>query len=252
MPENTGSLDLGTDPERDQLTFRAVLSAIRRRWFVVVLALAAAVGGFSAFLHDGGIYTTKTIVTFLVPATTTLSPDNGSNDDSVIAFARSVAAQVNAGRNPVSYSEDTAPYYGAGLRQSVLVDVPSDGNQWYESYNRAEIDIQIVGRSEQWVKQQQASYVDRILAITRAQQVVLVSNPQQYITASVVPLTQNITAIDASRGAQGAALAALLLAGLLVGGWGAVALDRRIARARTAREPVVSRRAPLTLKGSLT
>ena len=234
------------------MTFSAVLLAIRRRWYVLLAALLVAVIGFAAFLHDGGIYTTKTIVSFLIPATTTLSPDNGSDDDSVIAFARSVAAQANVGRDPVSYSEDDAPYYGAGLRQSVLVDVPSDGNQWYESFNHAEIDIQIVGRTAAWVKKQQRAKVDQILAITDAQQRLVDANPKQYITASVVPLTENITAVSSSRGTQAVALGALVLAALLVGGWGAVAVDRRVARTRTTRRPAEGRRAPLNLKGSMT
>jgi hypothetical protein len=252
MLENAGSLDVCTDPERGHLTFRAILSAMRRRWYVVVVALLAAGLGFVALFSDGGSYTTKTIVTFLVPATTTLSPDNGSNDRSVIAFARSVAAQVNTGRDPISYSEDDAPYYGAGLRQGVFVDVPSDGNQWYESFNHAEIDIQIVGRTKQWVKQEQARFVTMILGTAEAQQVGLVSDPNQYITAAVVPLTEDITAVEPVRSSQFVALGALLLAGLLVGAWGSVALDRRLSRVRSAHHPVVSSRAPLSLKGSLT
>jgi hypothetical protein len=234
------------------LTFRAILSAMRRRWYVVVVALLAAVLGFAALVNDGGSYTTKTIVTFLVPTTTSLSPDNGSNDRSVIAFARSVAAQVNTGRDPISYSEDNAPYYGAGLRQGVLIDVPSDGNQWYESFNHAEIDIQIVGRTEQWVKQEQTRFVKMILGTAEAQQVGLVSDPKQYITASVVPLTEDITAVEPVRSSQFVALGALLLAGLLVGAWGSVALERRLSRVRPAPRPVVSPRAPLSLKGSMT
>jgi hypothetical protein len=233
------------------LTFRGVLLAIRRRWYVVIVTLLVAAVAWGALYRDGGTYTTKTIVAFLVPATTTLSPDNGSNDDSVIAFARSVAAQVNVGRNPVSYSMDTVPYYGAGLRQAVLVDVPNAGNQWYDSFNRAEIDIQIVGRTEQWVKTQQTMFVNKVRAVSEAQQAGLVSDHKLDITTSVVPITQDITYVGPTRSAQIMALTALFFAAVLVGGWAAVTLDRRISRKRSAPRPVARRPARLDLKGSM-
>ncbi len=234
------------------MTIRAVLTAMRRRWYVVVVALIAAVLAFAGFSNDGGIYTTKTVVSFLVPATTSLSADNGSGDSSVISFARSVAAQVNSGRHPVSYSMDDSPYYGAGLRQGVLVVVPNDGNQWYESFSHAEIDIQIVGRTEQWVKQQQSLFVDQILAVAKAQQDGLVANPGDYLTASVLPLTQDITEVGPSKNSQLIALVALLLAGFLVGSWGAVVLERRLSRPRSPSSPAISRPSVFSLKDSTT
>lgn len=233
------------------MTFGAVLTAMRRRWYLVVAILLVVALAFVLFAREGGGYTAKTAVTFLVPSTTSLSPDNGSGDTSVIAFARSVAAQVNSGRDPVSYSMDDAPYYGAGLRQGVLVVVPNDGNQWYQSFTHAEIDIQIVGRTETWVKQEQAEYVKRILASTQAQQDGIVSNPDNYLTASVVPLTLVINKVAPTRIALLAAAAAMLLAGLIVSAGGAVLLDRRLSRRQSARALSASRPTRLSLKNSM-
>lgn len=233
------------------MTFRAVLTAMRRRWYFVLVTLLVAAVAFVLFARDGGGYTTKTAVTFLAPSTTSLSPDNGSGDTSVIAFARSVAAQVNSGRDPVSYSMDDAPYYGAGLRQGVLVVVPNDGNQWYQSFTHAEIDIQIVGRTEKSVKQEQGEYVRRILASSHAQQDVIVSNPNHYLTASVVPLSLVIDKVAPTRSALMAAAAAMLLAGLIVSAGGAVLLDRRLSRRRSVRTVPVSRPARFSLKDSM-
>ena len=234
------------------MIFSGVLSAMRRRWYVVVVAFLIAGFAWVGFYRDGGVYTTKTIVAFLVPTTTTLSPDNGSNDDSVIAFARSVAAQVNVGLDPVSYSVDDVPYYGAGLRQAVLVDVPNAGNQWYSSFNRAEIDIQIVGRTQEWVKQQQTLFVSKVRDVSQAQQSGLVSDRKLDITTSVVPITQDIAFVGPTRTAQIMALTALSFAALLVGGWGAVTLDRRISPTRSADRRTANRPVRLDLKGSTT
>jgi hypothetical protein len=233
------------------VTFMAVLAAMRCRWYLVVVALLVVAVVFVMFAREGGGYTTKTAVTFLVPSTTSLSPDNGSGDTSVIAFARSVAAQVNNGRDPVSYSMDDAPYYGAGLRQGVLVVVPNDGNQWYSSFTHAEIDIQIVGRTEKWVKQEQAEYVKKILSSTQAQQAGIVSNPANYLTASVLPLTLVIDKVAPTRSALLAAAAAMLVAWLIVSAGGAVLLDRRLSRRRSVRAVAVGRPTRFSLKDSM-
>jgi len=223
--------------------FSAVLTAMRHRWYFVLVILLVAVALLVLFARDGGSYSTKTVVSFFTPRTTSLSPDNGSGDTSVVAFARSVAAQVNGGRHPVSYSMDDAPYYGAGVRQGVLVVVPNDGNQWYQSYTRAEIDIQIVGRTEKWVKQEQAANVEAILAFSDAQQHTIVSNPNNYLTASVVPLTLVIVKVSPSRSELLAAAAAMILAGLIVSAGGAVVLDRRPSSRRSV--PVMPANRPL-------
>ncbi len=210
---------------------------MRRRWYVALVVAGVAVLLVAAFVRDGGVYTSKTIVTFMLPAATSLSASNGIGDTSIITFARAVAADVNSGSSPVAYSSNDAPYYGAGLRQGVLVDVPSDGNQWYASYTHAEIDVQIVGPTKAWVQEQQTRVVDRILASAHTLQSNLVDRPDSYLTVAVVPLTLDIGRVQATRGAQVAALAAMGLAALVVAAWGAVALDRRLARRRRRSAP---------------
>lgn len=222
------------------MTIREVLTAMRRRWYVAVVVIGVAALLLVAFVRDGGVYTTKTVVTFMLPAASSLSASNGIGDTSIITFARAVAADVNSGSSPVAYSSGDAPYYGAGLRQGVLVDVPSDGNQWYASYTHAEIDVQIVGPTKAWVQQQQTLVVDRILASAHALQSALVSQPDSYLSVAVVPLTLDIGRVQATRGAQLAAVAAMGLAALVVAAWGAVALDRRLGRRR--RRPATSSR----------
>ena len=214
------------------MTIREVLSALRRRWYVSLATLLAGALLLGLFVRDGGVYTTKTVVTFMLPSATSLSTSNGANDTSIITFARAVAAEVSVGEAPVSYSTDDAPYYGAGVRQGILIGVPSDGNQWYASYTRAEIDIQIVGRTEDWVAQQQSRIVDSILKSAQAQQAAVSAESDAYISVAVVPLTLDITKVTASRTAQVAAMAALMLAIVIVSSWAAVALDRRLTRRR--------------------
>ena len=206
------------------MTVRDLGSALLRRWYVVFVALIlAAVGGY-LLQRGGGVYTTETVVSFLLPDKTSLSLNSGLDDASVIAFAGVVAREVNEGRAPAGFSTDDAPLFGAGLRQGVAVSLPNAGNQWSTSYLRAELVLQIVGPSEQWVSQKQSDVLARVVQVSDAQQSSVTSHDAR-IRVSSVPLTQQIFHVVPSRTSVIAAFVALFIAALLVGGWAAVAVD---------------------------
>lgn len=221
------------------MTFRDVVGALGRRWYVVaaVLVLAALAGVL--MLRDGGVYSTKTVVSFTLPAASTLEPDNGTNDTSVIAFAGAVATDINKGEPTPSYSSGDAPFYGAGVRQGVLVSLRDDGSQWAPSYGSAIIDIQIVGRTQDWVAQQQSDILAQIDALVDAQLGAQAAADER-ITAHVEPLTTRIDHITSSRSTQIAAFGALATAALLAGGWGAVTVDRWARRPRRQTASVIA------------
>jgi hypothetical protein len=215
------------------VTIRDVGLAMLRRWYIVVVWVALAVVA-GHLLHDGGgLYTTKTVVSFLLPEKTSLSLNSGLDDASVIAFAGAVAREVNGGRALQSYSTDDAPLYGAGVRQGVLVSLPNSGNQWSAAYQRAELVLQIVGPTEQWVAERQGELLTQIGQISGAQQASVASETSR-IQVSSVPLTEQIFHIAPSRNSAIGAFLALIVAALIIGGWGAVSVDR-VVRAREER-----------------
>ena len=196
-----------------------------RRWYVIVVALILSVVGGYLLQRGGGLYTTETVVSFLLPDKTSLSLNSGLDDASVIAFAGAVAREVNDGRAPASFSTDAAPLYGAGLREGMVVSLPNGGNQWSTSYLRAELVLQIVGPSEQWVSQQQRDLLAKVVEISDAQQSSVTSQDSRIKVASV-PLTKQIFHVLPSRTAVISAYVALMIAALRVGGWMAIALER--------------------------
>lgn len=211
------------------MTIRDVGSAMLRRWYVVGVALILAIAG-GYFLQDGGgLYTSRTVVSFLLPDKSSLSPNSGLDDLSVIAFAGVVARGVNDGSAPVRYSTDDAPLYGAGLREGVLVSLPNGGNQWSTSYQRAELVLQIVGPTEKWVAQQQSDVLSKIVQVSAERQSA-VTAANSRIKVSPVALTKQIFHVVPSRSAMIAAYGALLLAALIVGGGAAVVVDSAILR----------------------
>ncbi|MFH8251579.1 hypothetical protein ACH3VR_14515 [Microbacterium sp. B2969] len=215
------------------MTALEVLAAVGRRWYILlVVVLAAAALGFSMY-RDSGSYFTRTSVTFTLPARSTLLPDSGNNDSSVIAFAGAIATTVNLGQPVVTYSSADAPYYGAGVREGVAVSLLNTGNQWTASFPSAMIDVQIVGRTSEWVTMRQQELLAEILQLTEAEQTA--ARPGDRITAQVEPLSTQVQQIAPSRTTQLVAFGALGLAALIAGTWLSVAVDRMVRRGRKAR-----------------
>ena len=218
------------------MTVRELVEALMRRWYVVAVTLLIAVVE-TYFLQRGqGVYTTETVVSFLLPNQKTLSPNSGLKDANLIAFAGLVARKVNNGQTPAIYSIYDAPLYGAGVRQGVAVSLPNAGNQFATSYQRAEVVLQIVGPSERWVAQVQSELLSRVVQIANAQQASVASETAR-IHASPESSTKKISRVAPSRALAVSASIALLIAALLVGGWVAAIGDRTICRRKiTANE----------------
>ena len=232
------------------MTVRDIVLAIGRRWYVLIAVLLCFCGLAAMLARDGGSFSTRTVVTFTLPARTTLDPESGVSDASVIAFAGAIATEINLGKPSPQYSDWSAPYYGAGVRQGVIVGLRNAGNQWRSSYPFATIEVQIVGRTFEWVQQMQHDVLAKIEEVASTQQSVL--SPKDRIVSTVEPLTTNIEQIVPTRTSQLAAFGAMLLAALLAGGWAAVSFDhvlmhRRASDSRSSGRP--TRRRPA--KGSI-
>jgi hypothetical protein len=230
------------------VTIRDIFSAMLRHWYIPLGLIACAALITVLLARDGGIYTTKTVVSFLRPDSTSLSPSNGMNDSSVIAFAGSVVLETNNGHPPAGYSMEDAPYYGAGIREGVLVELANSGNQWASTFNKAEVQIQIVGRTRDWVESRQKEAVGKVLSIAESRQRELAVAPQNRIFASVVPVTTQIQYVGASRSSQLAAWAAMLVAAITIGAWGSVIVDRMPSRRLSTTTPKAPRSSARTLE----
>ena len=228
------------------MTFRDVLGAVWRRLYVVLAVVVAFAVLYQSLARDGGSYYTHSTVTFTLPLRSTLLPGSGTTDASVIAFAGSVASELNGGRPVLSYSTLDAPYYGAGIREGVVVGLRNDGNQWMSIFPSATIDIRIVGRTKEWVAERQSALLDEVLGIAEGQQVAASTAPEDRITATVGPLSTEISQVSPSRTEQMMALAAMMLAALIVGVSGAIGLDRllRTPKRRSLRRGLATASSP--------
>lgn len=217
------------------MTVRELLGVMLRRWYVVV-AVFLGVGLFAASsISAGGVYATRTVIAFVAPGDYTGPFDtDGSTQKGAIAFAASVARVINDGEEPPRYATTEAPYYGAGIREGVLVSLPSTGGQWSVSYPRAAIELQIVGPTPAWVETRQRALLDRVAELTRSQQEAMRIAPRARFQTTVEPVTTEIYHVGSGRLTTIAALAALGTVALLVGGWCAVAVDDLLPARRRA------------------
>ena len=208
------------------MTAAEALGAVKRRWYVVLSAILAGVGLTAMFYAGKGVYTTQTVVQFiqLEPSQGAISPNSDIENGNFIAFAGAVASEVNNGRPVLNYAWETAPLYGAGMRDGVRVSIPDSGGQWMQSFNRAEIVIQIVGRTRESVAVRQQELLSKVEDSSRSLQGPAY-NSRQSIRTSVVPLTTTIEHVSPSRGQELAAVIAVTVASVLVGCWGAVRAD---------------------------
>jgi len=211
------------------MTLYDIVRIVGRRWYVVGLVVALTAGIGWVFLRDGGIFVTRTLVTFEAPDSGPWE-EGGSTDRGVITFAAAVAADAGGGEKPITYSSADAPFYGAGIRQGVRVTVPDTGGQWGVVYNKAAITVDVVSPDRAWVTQQQADAVRAVLAAAAARQSNVAAVNR--IAVAVEPLSETIEHVEPSRTAQLLAAGALAGAGVLVGGWLAAIWDRRATERR--------------------
>lgn len=214
---------------------RYVLRAVGRRWYVSFALIALAALLYVSLARDGGLYTARTVVSFMWPTATVLETKNGSTERSIVAFAGIVATVVNDGRPAAEYSSGDAPYYGAGIREGVLVSLENRGNQWVVDHPVAEIEIQIVGRTHTWVADMQKKMIERVFQVAEQQQTEIGTPADKRVAAEVVPMTQTIEEIRPGRTGYIGAAAALASATVIIMVWTSVVLDRSMMRRRRRR-----------------
>lgn len=212
------------------MTLYDLTRVLLRRWYVMVIVLGLTAGLGWLFLRDGGLYVTRTLVTFEAPDAGPWE-EGGSADRGVIMFASAVAAEVNGGAEPVTYSQADAPFYGAGIRQGLRVALPDTGGQWEVVYNKAAITVDVVSPDRGWVEEQQTGAIRSVLAAADDRQTGM--SAENRIAVAVEPLSETIEHVTPSRSGMALAAAALGAVGLLVGGWFASTADRL---ARESRE----------------
>lgn len=92
--------------------------------------------------------------------------------------------------------------------------------------------------------------IDLVLSFADAEQAGLSVPAEDRIAATVVPLSTQIEFVHPDRQLQAAAAGAMLVVALIVGGWGAVTLDRRLQKRPAAAVAPTPNSSPRLLEGA--
>lgn len=221
------------------MSLRDLARLLARRWYTLLLAVIVAAAGTAFLVRDGGLYTSRTLVTFTQPGSTPIMRYNGSDSWGVITFATTIATLVNGQQTHSQYySRLDAPLYGAGLREASSVSVQDQGSQWVSDVTSAVIEVQIVGRTSEWVEQRQSQLLDEIVGLSASTQVQQGIAGDDRIVATVEPLTREVAFVGPTARAKALAAGALLAASMVAGTAFAWLLERWDPRVRTRRLPL--------------
>lgn len=201
-----------------------VLQALVRRWYIVLLALAVALGASYAVKQRPGVYWSRAEVTFLAPSSTANPNALTTTSSDLVAAASIVAKHINGNLAWNKLSDPAATILGEGVYDGWAVRVPDYGGQWSRYYARQVLDVQVSGPSETVVRQRQTVLLARIVTeLSDMQQGVALGDR---ITTTVVPDPPNVYYFAGSRTRSVAMIWVLAAAAAIAG---VIELERRSA-----------------------
>ena len=176
-----------TDPLDDGPTsVWTTLAAVQREWIVAVVGLVLSLAGTTVALKAPGVYFEQARVTFIAPPSPTgnqFSSDQGS----LVAVAGLVSRQLDETGGALAFSP-TATIVDMGIRDGVWVRLPNYGGQWTPSFQRAELDVQVVGQDPKRVEARFRETIDRIRTTLRDGQLEVGARPaNKLIECAVTP-----------------------------------------------------------------
>lgn len=174
-------------------------AAMRRRWYIV-LAGVIATGAMLGFIQAAQpVFYSRASVYFFAPSST-LNPNvlRVASLDLVTA-AGVVGKRVNATKTQTGTASMEVTLFGRGILDGSSVTLPDNGGQWSVSFNRQELDVQVVGATPEEVKSRQAELLDRIDRELDSLQSTLEVPSTNLITTEIVPRDPLVIAVTGER-----------------------------------------------------
>lgn len=219
------------------MTFRQVLRAVARRWYVLVVAMICAGLVLAGVARNEGVYFARYDLVFLPPASATDDQNTlGSIPDSMVEFAGIVERQYNGNTATRLFASDDATLYGAGVTRGTQVFLPKSGGQWTGTHKDPMLIVEAVDSSEARVLDSIERVIDDVQEIAQQRQDAANVDPENYISMLVSDRTSRVAFVT---GSKNRGIAGIVALGLGVGVAGAAILDQLLARRRRHHPPVV-------------
>jgi hypothetical protein len=176
-----------------------VAAVLVRRWYVAVIGVVCtSVLGALVFTH-GGVYWSRNEIVFLAPSSRLYPNSLKTTSEDLIITAGIVAKRINGTHVLPKVASPDVTLVGRGVTDGYWVALPDTGGQWAPNFAEQLLDVQVVGPTEEVVRERQAELVQRIDDELEALQVDAGVEPVNRITTKLVPVTPSVRYVAGDR-----------------------------------------------------
>lgn len=168
------------------MTLFGLLVAARRAWVVVVLGLVAT--GFAAYsiATSPGVYWSRADVLMVRPVSDVPNV-LASTPEGTIRFAGLIQREVAGGPSDIDTVSYRVRIVDFGIRSGTLVRLPNDGNQYANNFNKALLDVQAAGATEESVRAQMTAVIAQINTVVERRQSAMGVPPEVQVRTRTSP-----------------------------------------------------------------
>lgn len=214
------------------MTSRELARLILRRWYLVLVGLAATIAILWPATHRPGVYWTQVEVVVLPPTFDRFPNRYEDPQYSLSALAGVIVTDFNGGHVPLQTASSEATLYGEGVREGTQVRMLNLGTQWNPLYDLPRIDVQVVGDDSVVVAQQANQITAKLADLLAQRQRDLNVDPALAASMTTLPSEPSVYYITGSRTR---AMAAGGIVGLVLTISAVYALEKFLIRRRTRR-----------------
>lgn len=226
---------------RGEMTTSEFLGIMRQRWYVVLAGLVIVAGSIAYVSSRAGVYWTQVDVVVLAPKSARYPNVIRDTSQSLISMAGLIERDLNKGITPPATASSSVTLVNEGVSEGYSISLPNSGGQWANNFDRAVLDVQVVGPSAEKVRVELRELVAMIDNNLKQRQVADGVDNRDFITTSSAP---SAAALFYFNGERSHAFAAILLLGGTLIPVSSVGADRLLrANARRRRKSVIISRA---------
>ena len=198
------------------MTIWEAFGALLRRWYVVVAGLLVA-GSLLMYVEvQEPVYFSRASAYFFAPSSLVNPNVLRVASLDLVTAAGVVAKRVNANEVMAETASMEVTLFGRGIMDGSAVLLPDNGGQWSVSYNRQELDVQVVAASPEEVQERQSAIFEQIQTELATLQDELGVPPGNRITTEIVPTRPAVILVTGERRRAQMMIVALSAVGVLL------------------------------------
>lgn len=134
------------------MTLWDTLTAIGRRWYIVLLGIACTALSLYVVAEQNPVYYSRANAYFLAPASELYPNVLRTTSLDLVAAAGVVAKRINGTESMTKVASPEVTLIGRGILDGSSIALPDNGGQWSANYNVQALDIQVAAPTEQEVR----------------------------------------------------------------------------------------------------